>query len=97
MTDLPGADDKRWKLLTGNHNDDDDDKAIPILLLCHGKDDTHPLESGRLLKERVLPHATLNDKAADEEEARRIWPTIMAEWLMEQKPGDYKVGDHDKE
>ena len=84
-TDLPRPDDEQWKQLKN-----EDLKPIPVLLLCHGSDDTHPLESGRLLKEKVLSHATLHDAASDEDEARRTWPNIMAEWLL-QVSGDCTV------
>ena len=82
MTDLPRPNDARWKMLVGSNKDKQ--KPIPVLILCHGKDDTHPLASGRLLKQHVLPHATLHDTAADEKEARTQWPTVMAEWLAKQ-------------
>lgn len=85
MTDLPLPNDSRWTSLSGgSNNNDDDQKPIPTLILCHGNDEAHPLASGRLLKEHVLPHATLSDIAANEDEARKMWPVIMANWLAEQ-------------
>ena len=84
MTDLPLPNDSRWKSLSGGSNNNDDQKPIPTLILCHGNDEAHPLASGRSLKEHVLPHATLSDTAADEDEARKMWPDIMAKWLAEQ-------------
>jgi len=74
LTDLPPKGDiQRWNCL----------KDIPILLLCHGNDTTHPVESGQLLQ-KVLPHSTLHDFAIDEEQARELWPSHMADWLEQQ-------------
>jgi len=83
FTDLPEAADGAYKAL----------ETVPILILCHGGDEAHPIQSGRLLagvapspssSEAPIPHATLHDTAADENEARRIWPEVIADWLVRQ-------------
>ena len=76
ITDLPNSEDERWTRHLSSTN-------IPVLLLCHGDDATHPVESGTLLK-GVIPNATLHDTAIDEAHARQIWPKIIADWLLEQ-------------
>lgn len=74
FTDLPAKDDKRWKALSN----------IPIFILCHGEDENHPVESGLLLQQNVLPHATLHTSAKNEDQARLIWPQLMADWLIKE-------------
>lgn len=57
--------------------------TAPVLILCHGMDEAHPVLSGQLLAE-AMPHATLYWTASDEDEARATWPKFIAEWLTEQ-------------
>jgi alpha/beta hydrolase fold len=75
QTDLPLPIELSWKNLA----------EIPILILGHGDDPAHPLQSAGWLQERVVPHATREDTAVDETAARTQWPRVMAEWLIQQQ------------
>jgi pimeloyl-ACP methyl ester carboxylesterase len=56
--------------------------TVPVLILCHGQDENHPVLSGQQLA-NMMPQATLL-LATNEEEARRKWPKKIAHWLMQQ-------------
>ena len=70
-TDLPASDDVRvWSKI----------REIPILILCHGEDDVHPLSSGTRLKE-LLPHATL-EVAENHAHAEGSFPRLLSSWMQ---------------
>ena len=66
---LPLVSDTRWANLSG----------IPILILCHGEDEVHPISSGIALT-KLLPHARL-EVAANESCANIEFPHIVSTWL----------------
>lgn len=70
LSDLPPARDvASWAVL----------KDTPTLILTHGNDEVHPLESGDWLK-NLIPHATLL-KAKDVRAAEAEFPAAVASWL----------------
>eukprot|EP00563_Minutocellus_polymorphus_P018296 CAMPEP_0197716028 /NCGR_PEP_ID=MMETSP1434-20131217/1072_1 /TAXON_ID=265543 /ORGANISM="Minutocellus polymorphus, Strain CCMP3303" /LENGTH=267 /DNA_ID=CAMNT_0043300331 /DNA_START=288 /DNA_END=1091 /DNA_ORIENTATION=+ len=54
----------------------------PVLILSHGEDVAHPLETGQYLSE-LLPKTRL-ELAANEDEARLEWPKIIGDWLADE-------------
>mmetsp|Transcript_60588 Transcript_60588/g.179607 ORF Transcript_60588/g.179607 Transcript_60588/m.179607 type:complete len:318 (-) Transcript_60588:262-1215(-) len=54
----------------------------PVLILSHGKDAAHPIDTGEALA-RLIPHAEFVT-AEDESSARRTWPQEIANWLVKQ-------------
>ena len=56
-------------------------RQTPALILCHGDDAVHPIESGEALA-AVLPQARL-EVASDQEAAERRFPPLVADWLRE--------------
>lgn len=72
LTDLPNRNDNAYRNIN-----------IPVLILSHGQDENHPILSGQQLSE-VMPHSTFHQLASNEEEARIIWPKVIAEWLVQQ-------------
>jgi pimeloyl-ACP methyl ester carboxylesterase len=71
-TNLPAADDPVWETLRA--------AGIPILILCHGKDEVHPVASGVALERLLAPHATL-EIAEDAAAAEQTFPKLLARWL----------------
>lgn len=59
--------------------------TCPVLILCHGQDEAHPIETGTILKEKI-PQSTLK-LALNEDEARRVWPEIISDWLLQEGRG----------
>lgn len=73
LSDLPPAHDPLYTSIF----------QIPVLILCHGNDAAHPIESGELLA-TALPQATLDTSCFNEDEARHKWPRLMADWIVAQ-------------
>lgn len=67
--DLPPASDARWDGL----------RSMPILILCHGEDEVHPISSGNALAQ-LLPHARL-EICENESSAKETFPAIVSSWL----------------
>mmetsp|Transcript_25046 Transcript_25046/g.54606 ORF Transcript_25046/g.54606 Transcript_25046/m.54606 type:complete len:344 (+) Transcript_25046:47-1078(+) len=66
----------------------------PTLILSHGRDDAHPISTGKYLAE-LIPHARF-DIADNEDDARNQWPKIIGDWLVEKglvsvKDGRYRA------
>jgi pimeloyl-ACP methyl ester carboxylesterase len=57
--------------------------TCPVLILCHGGDEAHPLETGSVLK-TLIPQSRLHVAASNEDDARRDWPRFIADWLVEE-------------
>lgn len=70
-TNLPPQSDSRWASLCD----------IPLLILCHGEDEVHPISSGEQLAS-LLPHARL-EVSANRERAEEDFPPLVCSWLRE--------------
>jgi pimeloyl-ACP methyl ester carboxylesterase len=77
--DLPPKESAAYAALSG----------IPVLLLCHGDDDVHPVSTGTQLMELLPPHAMSKlVVAADLAEGERTWPRILSDWLWHLRRGN---------
>ena len=71
--DLPPARAAEYRALAG----------IPVLILCHGEDDVHPVATGVALSTRLLPTHELSRIVVSSNlaEGEKAWPRILAEWM----------------
>ena len=55
----------------------------PVLILSHGEDAAHPIETGNHLSD-LLPQSRLV-LAENEDEAKLLWPKVIGNWLADVK------------
>ena len=55
----------------------------PVLILSHGKDAAHPIETGKYLSD-LLPQSLL-EIVRNEDEAKLQWPRVIGNWLADMK------------
>lgn len=70
-TDLPSRSDKELYQRV----------QCPVLILSHGEDAAHPIETGQHLS-KLLPQSRL-ELAGNENQARLQWPKVIGNWLAE--------------
>ena len=71
-SDLPAQEKASYAPLAG----------IPVLILCHGEDDVHPVETGLALSRLLPSHASSRIVIVrDLADAKAKWPSIIADWL----------------
>lgn len=70
-SDLP-SDPDVYKIIT-----------CPVLILSHGEDLTHPVSSAISIS-NLIPRVSLDYSAKNELEARKLWPSIISKWLINQ-------------